>query len=138
MDGPSQSLPKVDLPDRAFRIWKYAAGHSWLLLRSPMSVDTASEGRLFATRVDVLFTYVHAIQLPTFLTGLTISVLEGEPAQTVLGDIGRRPDHTQKVFALTGSDYRGCLIAGHVTVAEDEGGYDEPSKIWSVEYGYFG
>lgn len=48
--------------DRQFQIWRYEVGHAQLLLRS-------MKGDQHASRIDVLFTAVEAIDLPTRFDG---------------------------------------------------------------------
>jgi hypothetical protein len=88
---------------RHFQIWRYEVGHAQLLLRSV-------KGDHDASRIDVLFKAVEAIDLPTRFDGLQIM---------------RERDQ----FALSGAGWSGRIIAGSCFQAEDVGEYLDPSPF---------
>jgi hypothetical protein len=91
--------------ERDFQVWAYTVGHGQLLLRS-----TKSEA--VATRVDVVFKNVRHVDLPTSMTGLHIE------------KAGERR------YLLGGADWSGEVDAGVMVVAEDDGSYEDPSRIY--------
>jgi hypothetical protein len=89
--------------DRHFQIWRYEVGHAQLLLRSV-------KGDRHASRIDVLFKAVKAIDLPTKFDGLQIE---------------RDGDQ----YAVSGVGWSGGVIAGACFQAEDAGEYYDPSPF---------
>ncbi|QSY51418.1 MULTISPECIES: hypothetical protein [Streptomyces] len=105
--------------ERKFRIWHYSVSFSQLLLRS-VNVDEHD------SRVDVLFSNVKALHLPTSFDRLRIDRLEGPEIQEViheeLQDLGRT-----KVFLLNGAKF--FVQATHCQWHEDIGGPSTPSRF---------
>jgi hypothetical protein len=86
-----------------FQIRRYEVGHAQLLLRSV-------KGDHHASRIDVLFKAVKAIDLPTRFGGLQI-VRDGDQ------------------YAVSGVGWSGRVIAGGCFQAEDAGKYYNPSPF---------
>jgi hypothetical protein len=106
--------------ERDFQLWSYGVGMKQLLLRS----NRTSE---LSTRVDIAFQAVGWLELPTVLHGVTIDVDVAQDMKSVSErgvSIGRR-----HLYSLSGLDYRGFVVAFVLRIAEDEGGYDEPSSV---------
>jgi len=89
--------------DRNFQIWRYEVGHAQLPLRSV-------KGEHHASRIDVLFKAVKAIDLPTKSDGLQIE---------------RDGDQ----YAVSGVGWSGRVIVGACFQAEDAGEYYNPSPF---------
>jgi hypothetical protein len=100
--SPAKSVQQYE-SNRRFQVWRYQVGHSQLLLRSVKSAAHAS-------RIDVLFKGVDAIELPTSFDGL---VIERD---------GQR-------YVLSGRGWAGSIVAGACFEAEDDGEYFDPSPF---------
>ncbi len=92
---------------RYFQMWAYNASHSQLLLRSTKSEDAP-------TRVDVFFTGVDVVHLPT-----SMAALEFIDAQSVDGP------NRRYVMGFAGGE--GYVVAAGAWYAEDQGDFDDPS-----------
>ena len=106
--------------ERVFQLRSYSVGMSQLLLRS----NRTSE---ISTRVDIAFQAVSWLELPTHLQGVTIDVDVAQDIKSVEDrgiSIG-----THHLYSLSGAGYRGFVVAHVLRIAEDEGGYDEPSSV---------
>lgn len=101
---------------REFRLWKYAVGHSQLLLRSP-------SGPEHATCVDIFFKGVSRISSETDYKGLRI-VRQGSVPN----------DERSVAFRLEATDGTGVAGSIEALVAfalEGEISYHDESPIWS-------
>ena len=117
------STPIVDRPERVFQLWAFTVGMGRLLLRSTKSGS-------FGTRVDVLFQNVKAINLPTHLDGLVVTVAGPEFQERIVEATGLLPDADTTFFEIECSGRRGFVVAGVAVQDEDEGEFFEPSKYW--------
>ena len=117
------TAPLVDRPERVFQVWAFTVSMGRLLLRSTKSGS-------FRTRVDVLFQNVKAINLPTQLDGLVVSVAGPEAEKRIIEATGLLPDADATFFELECSGRRGFVIAGVAVEDEDEGEFFEPSRYW--------
>jgi hypothetical protein len=106
--------------EREFQVWLYTVSHAQLLLRS-------TRAGKHGTRVDILFKGVRAVQLPTTLRGLNIVVMSRHEAIETSTSMGVQLRGNESVFALSGSNYAGFVIAGGAFLHEDEGSHDDPS-----------
>lgn len=98
----------MDYSHRTFALWAYSVSHASLLLRSV-------KGDFDASRIDILFTNVGRLDLPTTLTGVKIT---------------RSCADGQATFTVEGDGYSGYVVAGSVASQEDDGEYHEPSRLW--------
>lgn len=115
--------PLVDRSDRIFQVWAYTVGMSRLLLRS-------TKNETFATRVEVLFQNVKAMQLPTSLEGLVVAEADADLAQRIEAETGLTRGEGAQFFGLWTAHRVGYVVAGVVITEEDEGEYFEPSALW--------
>ena len=104
------------------QLWSYTVSHSQLLLR-------ATKDREHATRVDVLFKGVGAMQLPSVMSALTVREAESGEREAILGSTSVDMPEERRCFVLEGPDFQGWVVAGAVVSAEDEGEYFEPSPL---------
>ncbi len=107
---------------RKFQIWRYTVSHGQLLIRSTKS-DSVS------TRVDVLFKGVLSINLPTLFNGLTVEELRSAEAGDPKISLGAWNPLNMQVYEVSGSNYRGYVVAAAVFWAEDSGEYYSPSQF---------
>lgn len=107
---------------RAFQLWSYTVGHRELLLRS-----TKDAG--LATRVDVLFVNVEAINIPTTMP--RIDIVEADERERVARSIVLKKD--QKLWLVRGRGYEGHVIGGGMASYEDEKEYNDPSHWHDAE-----
>jgi len=117
------STPVVDRPERVFQLWAFTVGMGRLLLRSTKSGS-------FGTRVDVLFQNVKAINLPTYLDGLVVTVAGPEFQERIVEATGLLPDADTTFFEVECSGRRGFVVASVAVQDEDEGEFFEPSRYW--------
>jgi hypothetical protein len=119
----SKTMPNSDLSfARPFQMWMFTVGHRRLLLRSPKTDH-------LLTRVDVLFTNVAAINLPTKLNELTVSeATEAEMSELCI-QIESSKLVGRKVFAIRDSGSLWHVVGGAVAWHEDERSYNEPSQF---------
>ena len=115
--------PVIDRPERVFQVWAFTVGMGRLLLRSTKSGS-------FGTRVDVLFQNVKAINLPTYLDGLIVTVAGPEAEKQITEATGLLPDSDTTFFEVDCSGRRGFVVAGVAVQDEDEGEVFEPSRYW--------
>lgn len=120
-------IEQIDFPNRWFEIWTYYKGHGQLILRSPRFRSVYEP--TFPTRVDVLFKNVHGLKLPADVHGLTVSIADPTTADRIAGEIDSRVHLDQTVFLVSGSHYSGYVLAGSVTMTEDEGDDSAPSAL---------
>lgn len=116
------SIVVADFP-RHFQVWRYTVSHKLLLLRSNRRNESD-------TRVDVLFTVVHAMCLPTMFHGLWIMKLTQEEAEVLFPNVVSSVNMLKEsVFALHGENYSGYVVAQDVHWREEEKDYSEPSSF---------
>jgi hypothetical protein len=121
--------------DRLFSVFGYSMSHGLLLLRSGKSNETT------ATRVDILFQDVRAMEIRAWFKGIRIEeiddpqFLEGQrskPAEMI--------EPGNKIYALVSAGWRGFLVGGIVRFKEDDGELfgksalvsDAPVKRWTL------
>ncbi len=108
--------------DRFFLVFSYEMSHGLLLLRSRRT--TAAP-----TRLDVLFQDVRAIELRMWFEGVEIEEVDAAYLQSAPA----RPDVLieagNKVYAVTGKDWRGYIVGGVMSVCEDDGDAMGPSAL---------
>jgi hypothetical protein len=102
--------------------------HSQLLLR-------ATKDRDHATRVDVLFKGVGAMQLPSVMSSLVVREAEPEERQVILASASVDMPEERRCFVLEAPGFRGWVVAGTVVSVEDEGEYFEPSPLLNHLFG---
>ena len=112
----------VDRPERVFQLWAYTVGMGRLLMRS-------TKNETFATRIDVLFQNVKALQIPTSLDGLVVTEADDELADRVESETGILREES-RFFAIETTRGVGYIVAGVMVSKEDEGEYFEPSELW--------
>lgn len=106
----------VAMWDRAFRAWHFSVSYNQLLLRS-LSDDTSP------ARVDVLFSNVYFLHVPTTFARLEIHKGEGFDPPHVEIPVGTRGEW----FTInTGEGY---VHATHCQWHEDEGNAMTPSRF---------
>jgi hypothetical protein len=106
--------------DRHFQLWIYSVSHSQLLLRSNRSSEEA-------TRIDVLFKDVAAIELPTSFDGLSIAMASGDETSELRIQLGTRPILDQKTFIVRGRGFVGYVVASVLFWHQDEGHHFDES-----------
>jgi hypothetical protein len=116
---------EVDQSDRVFQLWSYTVSMKRLLLRSTKSEQ-------FKTRIDVAFQNVQALELPSTLSGLVVSVASEPMSADITARTGLLPDDEHRFFSVVGSGFTGYVVAGVVVSCEDNGEYYDPSEIWPV------
>ncbi|MEO3846279.1 hypothetical protein ABGB09_01300 [Streptomyces sp. B8F3] len=105
--------------DRNFKIWQYSFSWSRLLLRSEPRNDDD-------TRVEILFSNVIYMQIPTTLSGLEIS--EGALSDADLPQgVNEEPGRPCKVFHL--NEGVGMVIATHCDWREDNEWANAPTPF---------
>ena len=106
--------------ERVFEVWRYTVGHGQMLLRSTKP-DVAG------TRVDVGFTDVVYIQLPTLVHITSIRVAEAFEVPAFLRDVPHTAERT--VYLIESGQSRFFVAAGFAEWHEDEREYHEPSSV---------
>jgi hypothetical protein len=105
--------------ERDFKIWHYSFSWSRLLLRSEPGNDDD-------TRIEILFSNVVYMRIPTVLSGLEIS--EGLLSDVDLPQgVNEEPGRPCKVFHL--NEGVGTVIATHCDWHEDNEWLDGPSSF---------
>jgi hypothetical protein len=107
--------------DRKFQIWLYSASHGQLLLRS-----TKTEREV--TQIDVLFKNVALIQLPAIFQDLAISEITQEEFLVANLSLGSLSAEGRRYFRLDGHNWRGIVVAGHVSWVDGEEEHSADSK----------
>ncbi|OSZ61768.1 hypothetical protein OQI_03395 [Streptomyces pharetrae CZA14] len=102
--------------ERAFRTWHFSVSYNQLLLRS-LSDDASP------ARVDVLFSNVHFLHMPTSLARLDIHKGEGSHPPGVEVPAGVRGEW----FTINAGE--GYVYATHCQWHEDEGNAMTPSRF---------
>jgi len=106
-----------------FQIWTYDVSHGRLLLRRPKAGGP--------TRVDVLFTDVHFIQICAFFDSLSVETIKDISSLGLPISICKATaDSTLKTFKIQSADWTGYVVAGAMHVHEDEEDFARPSKIF--------
>ena len=105
---------------RPFQLWLHAVSHRNLLLRS---VKSSAE----LTRVDILFHNVRAVQIPTLMDSLRISIEAIRPLEEACGRFGVKATADCKLYALSSDQFSGLVIASNMTSHEDALEYGDPS-----------
>lgn len=104
--------------ERLFQVWLYTVSHCQLLLRSNKQADGQS-------RVDVLFKGVAAMRIIPVFHNLQIT---DWPDTVEFPEIGLAT-YGRKVFSLRAREFEGWVIAGSMSVHEDDGNYYDPSPL---------
>ena len=78
---------------RPFQLWQHVVSHGMLLLRSP-------KGDGFATRVDLVFTNVHATCMRTSFPDLEVKLCEAAEAAEIRARFGLQEAPDLNVFVL--------------------------------------
>jgi hypothetical protein len=121
--------------DRLFSIFGYSISHGLLLLRCGKSNEAP------ATRVDILFQDVRAMEIRAWFKGIRIEevddphFLDGQrskPAEMI--------EPGNKIYALISAGWRGFIVGGIVRFNEDDGEFfgqsalvsDPPVKRWTL------
>lgn len=89
--------------DRTFQVWSYTVSHRELLLRSVKDEH-------HDTRLDLLFKPVRRVELDTMIKGMNVVVEDG-------------------CFVLFGDGWSGIVDAETFASEEDDGEYDDPSRL---------
>ncbi len=108
--------------DRNFRNWGYTVSLTQLLLRT---VKTDKH----ATRIDILFQFVWAINMRTSLQGISITEEADEERVNQLLPKCPPDGAKRKIFVVRSSNSVGYVIAGMVGSHEDTGHYNDPSPF---------
>lgn len=105
-----------------FQIWSYSVGHGQLLLRSTKSPDRP-------TQIDILFTDVAAICIPTTFDGVEVHEVDAADLRTqpVLGNLSWCD---RRVYAIAGPGVDGYVVAGAVAFDEGDREYDSVSPLF--------
>jgi hypothetical protein len=119
--GATMPILKVERP---ICIWDFVVSHSQLLLR-------ATKDQAHPTRLDVAFGGVAAVNLPVFMSGVTIDEADPSLRDEILRATHVDVPEERRVFLVEGPDFKGWVIAGILSFVEDDGEYDDPSSILS-------
>jgi hypothetical protein len=115
----------INFPQQNFELWSYSPSFNQLLIRGNMSID-------FPKRIDVLFSNVAYLNLPTDFIGLTMELASPEQARSISSQSsGRSLPQSYKVFMVRGQKYEGYVVAARYAVDESTRPYNEPS-IWEL------
>jgi hypothetical protein len=121
--------------DRLFSIFGYSVSHGLLLLRSGKSNEAP------ATRVDILFQDVRAMEIRAWFKGIRIE--EVDDPQFLDGQRSKPAEMIEpgnKVYALVSAGWQGFIVGGIVRFKEDDGEFfgqsalvsDSPVKRWTM------
>lgn len=113
----------IDRPERRFQVWTYSVSMARLLLRSTRT-DT------FRTRIDVLFQDVLALNLPTSLDGLVVSVADAADEVRISNETGLLRSENTTIFTVRTGAFLGHVVAGVCAAHEDNAEFFEPSRLW--------
>jgi hypothetical protein len=105
--------------DRDFKIWSYAFSYSQLLLRSAPKFEQD-------LRVDVLFSNVRHVNIPTRISRLSIEAADFEGERDRLG-IVEVPDEPFSLFLVNGGP--SFVLATQCQWHEDHEWVDAPSRF---------
>lgn len=106
----------LDLPHRIFQVWRYSVSHGLLLLRSDMQGE-------FQTRIDIIFSDVQWIKIPTSLQGIKMTQASRGKLRRVARECGLEVKKWHNGYLLSGPDYEGHIIASSFDM--DEGWHEE-------------
>lgn len=113
--------------ERRFELWLYTASHSQLLIRS--KYDPAS-----TERIEVLFTGVEWMALPSDLSGLVVTELSATSGSALLAEMAAPITHPQysdgRVYLLQAEGSRGTVVAAAAFVNRDHLPLGEPSGFY--------
>lgn len=105
--------------DRKFKLWSYAFSYSRLLYRSEPEFD----GDL---RVDLVFEHVRTMNVPAFISPLSIEKADFEENREAL-HITETPTQNFNLYILNGGPY--YVLALHCNWHEDHKWLDAPSHF---------
>ncbi|MCB1006286.1 MAG: hypothetical protein KDB35_19035 [Acidimicrobiales bacterium] len=115
--------------ERLVQVWSCSVSMKQLLLRATKSTDAP-------TRVDLLFTGVAAMNLPTMgIRDLEVQVATSTERSRILAEVPVAHLEERTCFVLTGVDnlsvapFRGWIVAGAMNSCEDDGEYYEDSQL---------
>ncbi len=103
---------------RPFQLWLHVVSHRNLLLRS---VKSPTE----ATRVDILFHNVRALQIPTLMDSLRISVETLELLEQACARFGVQATADCRLYALTSNQFSGLVIASDMSLPPENVSHSE-------------
>lgn len=115
--------------ERLVQVWSYSVSMKQLLFRATKSSDAS-------TRLDLLFTSVAAISLPTMsMQDLDVNVATSADRAAILASAAVDHPEQRTCFVVTGTanlsgtPFRGWIVAGAMNSCEDEGEYYEVSQL---------
>lgn len=115
--------------ERLVQVWSYSVSMSQLLFRASKSTDAS-------TRVDLLFTGVAAMNLPTMgMRHLDVNVATSAERTAILASAAVDHPEQRTCFVvagtgnLSGTPFLGWIVAGAMTSCEDDGEYYEDSQL---------
>lgn len=105
-----------------FVLYSYVASHGLLLLRSRRT-------KLEVKRIDILFQDVRAMDIRAWFDGLIVNEISPELLNGYPSNPSVMIEPGNKVYQLTGLNWTGYVVAGAVSVSEDEGDFTAPSQL---------
>jgi hypothetical protein len=107
---------------RRFQVWSYAVGHGLLLLRSTKNGE-------HDTQVDVLFTNVSFLSLPTLFEHLHILLVPKEEWKNLPIQVGVLGIGDRNCYQVSGIEWSGYVVAGNVLSVENTAEYFNQSVL---------
>lgn len=104
--------------DRDFQVWQFLVGHGQLLIRSPISLESASQPAR-RTNVDLLFAGVRYMAVPRFLRGLVIEAATPDEVAALAIIVGTI-DAPMCVTMLGSGGHRFPVVALRPLVTEND------------------
>lgn len=113
----------IDQHHRRFQVWAYSVSLARLLL-----VSNTSDS--FATRYDVLFQNVRAMNLATSLDGLIVRVASVSEQDAILAQSGLVLTQSSTTYIVESQRFVGFVVASLCVGAEGTGAYLDESGLW--------
>jgi hypothetical protein len=108
---------------RRFEVWRWAVGHTGLLLRSNPTPEQP-------TRIEVIFKPADAVCLPVLLPNLRIEAVEAAALPASLLTTLHRPlKPWEHAYAVTAGEAQGWVVGGTVAGREDDQDYAAPTMF---------
>lgn len=117
---------------RLFKVWAYTVSHSFLLLRSPMLFEDL-EGYSDETRfnIDIEFTTVFYLDIPSKLEGIAISEITNEIPDKIKHYAS---SSGSKIFEIRSNEDRFYIASGGFKVGENYWLSDDRVTNFDLEY----
>jgi hypothetical protein len=121
-----------ELINRVFQIWAYTVSHCFLLLRSPLKFpDQDGFDENHSYNIDIEFSAVAYIDIPTLLSGIEITELINNIPEKFQQF---KTDQGYKIFQLKSNEKNYYIVAGSYRIGKNK--WVAEDRVLNMNLGY--